>query len=73
MTEPAARTVRLGTRGSALAITQSGLVAHMIAQRAAELGLDLAVKIVEIRTQGDVDPSALTRLGGIGAFATALR
>ena len=73
MTKPATRTVRLGTRGSALAITQSGLVAHMIAQRAAELGLDLAVKIVEIRTRGDEDPTALTRLGGTGAFAAALR
>ena len=73
MTKPAIRTVRLGTRGSALAITQSGLVAHMIAQRAAELGLDLAVKIVEIRTRGDEDPTALTQLGGTGAFAAALR
>ena len=58
------RTVRLGTRGSALAVTQAGLVAHLIARRAADLGLDLAVKIVEIRTRGDVDPSALARLGG---------
>ena len=72
-TRTATRTVRLGTRGSALAITQSGLVAHMIAQRAAELGLDLAVKIVEIRTLGDADPTSLTELGGIGAFAAALR
>jgi len=45
----------------------------MIAQRAAELGLDLAVKIVEIRTLGDADPTSLTELGGIGAFAAALR
>ena len=73
MTKPATRTVRLGTRGSALAITQSGLVAHMIAQRAADLDLDLAVKIVEIRTRGDEDPTALTQLGGTGAFAAALR
>ena len=72
-TRTATRTVRLGTRGSALAITQSGLVAHMIAQRAAELGFDLAVKIVEIRTLGDADPTSLTELGGIGAFAAALR
>ena len=67
------RTVRLGTRGSALAVTQAGLVAHLIARRAADLGLDLAVKIVEIRTRGDVDPSALARLGGVGVFAAALR
>lgn len=67
------RTVRLGTRGSALAVTQSGTVAAMVAQRAADLGLDLAVEIVKIRTRGDVDPSDLTRLGGVGAFAAALR
>lgn len=68
-----ARTVRLGTRGSALARTQSGLVARAIEERSAQMGTPLRVEVVEIRTQGDHDPTALARLGGVGVFAAALR
>lgn len=66
-------TVRLGTRGSALALTQSGLVARMLEQAAALAGQELHVELVPVRTRGDVDPTALSQLGGVGVFATALR
>ncbi|WP_172119156.1 hydroxymethylbilane synthase [Actinomyces faecalis] len=65
--------VRLGTRGSALALAQSGLVARMLEQAAALAGQELHVELVPVRTRGDVDPTALSQLGGVGVFATALR
>ncbi|MEO6714456.1 MAG: hydroxymethylbilane synthase [Mycobacteriales bacterium] len=61
-------TLRLGTRRSALALAQSGGVAATIL---ATLGRE--VELVEITTRGDVDPSALTQIGGTGVFVTALR
>lgn len=61
-------TLRVGTRRSALALAQSREVA-------ASVGRDLArpVQLVEIASQGDLDPGDLTRLGGTGVFTTALR
>lgn len=67
------RTVRLGTRGSALAVTQSRWVARALEAAASAADLDLNVELVQVRTQGDVDPTALAALGGVGVFATALR
>lgn len=64
---PAGATLRLGTRGSALALTQSGLVAEAL--RAA--GQD--VELVVVRTDGDRLPGSLSRIGGTGVFVTALR
>jgi hydroxymethylbilane synthase len=61
------RTLRLGTRASALATTQSGLVAEMV--RA--LGRD--VELVEVTTEGDVSAAPLASLGGTGVFVSALR
>lgn len=60
--------VRFGTRGSALARTQSGHVAE--AFRAAT-GRD--VELVEIRTEGDRSSAPLATIGGTGVFVTALR
>ena len=60
--------LRLGTRRSALALAQAGGVAATIL---ALLGRE--VEIVEITTRGDVDPAALTQIGGTGVFVTALR
>jgi hydroxymethylbilane synthase len=60
--------LRLGTRGSALATTQSGLVAR----RLSEL-LGRPVELVRIRTEGDVTQASLASLGGTGVFVTALR
>lgn len=61
-------TLRLGTRGSDLALTQSTTVAEALA---ASSGLD--VRLVRIRTEGDRSTASLTTLGGTGVFAAALR
>ncbi len=61
-------TLRLGTRASALATTQSTLVAELVRDR---LGRD--VELVEITTQGDTTSAPLTQLGGTGVFVSALR
>lgn len=61
-------TFRLGTRGSALAMTQSQLVAD---QLSAVGGFD--VELVVIRTEGDVLTGPLSQMGGTGVFAAALR
>lgn len=63
-----ARTLRLGTRRSALAMAQSGGVA---ATMIATLGVD--VELVEITSEGDRNPAAVTQIGGTGVFVTALR
>lgn len=61
-------TLRLGTRRSELATTQSGWVAD----RLRALGHE--VELVEITTQGDRDQSTpLASLGGTGVFVSALR
>ncbi|KQV71434.1 porphobilinogen deaminase [Nocardioides sp. Root122] len=64
MNEP----LRLGTRASALATTQSGHVADMIRER---LGRD--VELVEVSTEGDRSSAPLATLGGTGVFVSALR
>lgn len=61
-------TLRLGTRGSQLAMTQSGHVAAMIEERTGR-----PVELVEITTKGDVTPGPLEQLGGTGVFVSALR
>ncbi|GAA3791276.1 hydroxymethylbilane synthase [Micrococcus endophyticus] len=61
-------TLRIGTRGSALATTQTTHVAQALAERA---GLDH--ELVVIRTEGDVTTGSLASLGGTGVFASALR
>ncbi|MFT3796874.1 hydroxymethylbilane synthase [Microbacterium sp.] len=67
MTDPAAP-LRLGTRASLLATTQSGLVAEAL--RAAS---GRAVELVPITTAGDVLTGPLAQLGGTGVFVAALR
>lgn len=59
--------LRLGTRRSALATTQSRLIADALG----DLGHE--VELVEVVTEGDVSTAALTELGGVGVFAGALR
>lgn len=66
MTDPAP--LRLGTRGSALALAQSGLVA-----RAVERALGVPVELVRVRTDGDRLTGSLAALGGTGVFVAALR
>jgi hydroxymethylbilane synthase len=58
------RTLRIGTRASTLARTQTDTVAA---------ALGVPVEIVHIVTEGDRSAAALTQLGGTGVFVTALR
>lgn len=59
--------LRLATRGSALAWTQSGTVAD----RLRALGHE--VELVKITTHGDVTTAPLASLGGAGVFVGAVR
>ncbi|MAU48565.1 MAG: hydroxymethylbilane synthase [Microbacterium sp.] len=54
--------LRIGTRASALAMTQAGTVADM-----------LGAELVPIVSEGDTSTASLSSLGGTGVFATALR
>ena len=60
--------IRLGTRASLLATTQSQWVADRLAE-----ALGREVELVEITTTGDRDRSPLAQLGGTGVFVSALR
>ena len=62
------RLLRLGTRGSALALAQSGGIAATVI---AELGRQ--VEMVSVLTAGDVSSAAIAQIGGTGVFVTALR
>jgi hydroxymethylbilane synthase len=63
----APRALRLGTRRSALATTQSTLVADRLR------ALGHTVELVEVVTEGDTSTASLSSLGGTGVFAAALR
>ncbi|MDQ6851268.1 MAG: hydroxymethylbilane synthase [Actinomycetota bacterium] len=60
----ATRTLRVGTRASALARVQTALVTA---------ALDTAVEIVPISTHGDRSDAPLAQIGGTGVFVSALR
>ncbi len=60
--------LRLGTRASLLATTQSQHVADAITA-----ATGLAVTLVPITTDGDVLTGSLAQMGGTGVFATRLR
>lgn len=59
--------LRLATRGSSLAWTQSGLVADSLR------ALGHQVELVRITTAGDVSDAPLASLGGAGVFVGAVR
>ena len=63
--------VLVGTRGSTLALTQTGMVADSL-RALAGLGAD-DVGLVRIRTDGDHLTGSLASLGGAGVFVAALR
>ena len=65
--------IRLGTRGSTLATTQSGLVADALVAAGAERGLEVTVELVTITTHGDISRGSLVGLSEVGVFVTALR
>nr|BFE33043.1 hydroxymethylbilane synthase [Actinomadura rugatobispora] len=60
--------LRLGTRKSLMATTQSGLVADALTQRTGH-----AVELVGVTTEGDVSRALLAQIGGTGVFVNELR
>jgi hydroxymethylbilane synthase len=60
--------LRIGTRASLLATTQSRQVADLVRER-----LGREVELVEVTTEGDRNGGSLASLGGTGVFVTALR
>ena len=68
MTTSLTATLRVGTRRSLLATTQSGHVADLIRER-----LGREVELVEITTEGDTNTAPLATMGGTGVFVSALR
>ena len=61
-------TVRIGTRASKLALTQT----QQTADQLAAVG-GFPVDLVHIRTDGDVLTGSLSQMGGTGVFVAALR
>lgn len=68
MSNADAAPIRLGTRGSALALAQSQRIADSIAARTGA-----EVELVTITTQGDTSPEPLASMGGAGVFVVAVR
>jgi hydroxymethylbilane synthase len=60
--------LRLGTRKSPMAMTQSGLVARAITERTGR-----RVELTGVTTHGDVSQAHLAQIGGTGVFVSALR
>jgi len=60
-------TIRLGSRRSALATAQAGMMADQLR------GLGHTVEMVEITTVGDTSTASLSSIGGTGVFAAAIR
>ncbi|TFD35358.1 hydroxymethylbilane synthase [Cryobacterium sp. TMT1-19] len=60
--------IRVGTRGSALALAQTTAIANRIATASGS-----EVEIVTVTTHGDTSRESLSSLGGTGVFASALR
>ncbi|HEV7870503.1 MAG TPA: hydroxymethylbilane synthase [Modestobacter sp.] len=68
MTDAQAATLRLGTRASKLALTQSQHVADALTAASG-----VPVELVHVSTQGDRSSQAIAQLGGTGVFVSALR
>jgi len=62
------RALRLGTRASALALAQSGMVAAAVTAATGRV-----VELVHVTTYGDTSREALSVIGGTGVFVNALR
>ncbi|MGH3506438.1 MAG: hydroxymethylbilane synthase [Nocardioidaceae bacterium] len=60
--------LRIGTRASALARTQSEYVAALLRDR-----LGVETTLVDIVSEGDRNPGPLDQIGGTGVFVTAVR
>ncbi len=68
MSAPATTPLKLGTRRSKLAMSQSGMVAEQVRRVTGRV-----VELVEVTTYGDVSREHLAQIGGTGVFVTALR
>src|SRR3712207_9479275 len=68
MTATTTGTLRLGTRASQLATTQSQAVADAITAASG-----VRVELVHISTEGDRSSAAIAQLGGTGELVTAIR
>ncbi len=68
MTGVQTTTLRLGTRASQLALTQSQLVADALSSSSG-----MPVELVHVSTYGDRSTEAIAQLGGTGVFVSALR
>lgn len=64
----AAAPIRIGTRGSALALAQARWVAELLQEAAGR-----PTELVKVTTHGDVSRASLATIGGAGVFASALR
>ncbi len=60
--------LRVGTRGSALALAQSGAIADSIVENSG-----VGIELVRVKTEGDVNAGPLATIGGTGIFVTAVR
>jgi hydroxymethylbilane synthase len=60
--------LRIGTRGSALALAQSGAVGAQLVEKAGG-----TVDLVRVKTEGDLNTGPLAAIGGTGVFVTAVR
>src|SRR5690554_4990465 len=65
---PETTPIRIGTRRSALAMAQTGVVAEQVSRASGR-----EVELVQITTTGDTSKESLASLGGTGVFASALR
>ncbi|MCU1633494.1 MAG: hydroxymethylbilane synthase [Micrococcaceae bacterium] len=65
---PGSPGIRVGTRGSTLALTQTTTVAERVSGLA-----ELPYALVRVRTEGDVLKGSLSQIGGTGVFVAALR
>jgi hydroxymethylbilane synthase len=60
--------LRLGTRGSPLALAQAGLVARQLREQCGQASV-----LVTVATPGDMSAAPIERLGTTGVFTTTLR
>jgi hydroxymethylbilane synthase len=65
--------LRIGTRRSALAVTQARWVADRIEKAAADAGRPVRVELIELVTDGDTSSAPLASFGGVGVFVNRLR
>ena len=68
MSSPRHSPLRLGTRGSPLALAQAGRVARQLREQCGQASV-----LVTVATPGDMSAAPIERLGTTGVFTTTLR